>query len=132
MKTLFVIASVFISIIGFSQTEKAPCSGLPMAKPSVKATISTDEVVKSFETKLSEKLKKGTHSVVYKVFVDCNGTVTQATYQSGTFSETDQKEYETRILELVWKPAMHKDKTVNSIAFISMEIVNGKISVTVQ
>lgn len=132
MKTLLFITSVLFAFGSFSQTDSLVCSGLPMATPEVKASVSADEVAKFFQSSISEKLKKGTHTAVYKLFVDCNGDVTQATYQRGTFTEADQKVYSDKILTLKWKPATDKSKPVTSVAFVSIEIVNGKVTVVIQ
>lgn len=131
MKVLFLITSLLTFTTIYSQDEKISCTGLPVAKPAVKASISIADVTAKFQADLPANLKKGTHSAVYKIFVDCNGDVTQATYQSGTLSETDQKNYETKILALKWKPATNKSKPVTSVVFVSIEVVNGKVEVVI-
>jgi hypothetical protein len=132
MKTLLFIAAIALTTFGFAQSEKTTCAGLPIANPSVKASISVAEVAQKFESSVSEKLKKGTHSAVFKVLVDCNGNVTEVIYQRGTFTTLDQDDYKTKISALKWKPAMQKSKAVSSFVFLSLEIVNGKFTVIVQ
>ncbi len=133
MKTLFFIASIAISALGLAQPQKMEtCSGLPIANPSIKASISVAEVAQKFESTVSEKLKKGTHSAVFKVLIDCNGAVTEVIYQRGTFTGLDQEDYKSKIAALTWKPAQQKAKAVSSFAFLSIEIVNGKFTVIVQ
>lgn len=133
MKTFLFIVAISITALGFAQPEKMEtCEGLPIANPTVKASISISEITQNFESSISEKLKKGTHAAVYKVFVNCNGDVTDAIYQRGTFSESDQSAYQTKMLALKWKPAYQKSKAVNSIVFVSLEIVNGKVTVVIQ
>ena len=132
MKTLLFITALALTAVGFAQSEKVTCTGLPIANPSVKASISVAEVAQKFESTVSEKLKKGTHSAVFKVLVDCNGVVTEVIYQRGTFTGVDQDDYKSKISALIWKPAQQKTKAVSSFAFLSIEIVNGKFTVIVQ
>lgn len=133
MKTLFFIAFIALSTLGLAQPQKMEtCSGLPIANPTVKASISVSEVAQKFEANVSEKLKKGTHSAVFKVLIDCNGAVTEVIYQRGTFTGLDQEDYKSKISALTWKPAQQKEKNVSSFAFLSIEIVNGKFTVIVQ
>jgi hypothetical protein len=132
MKTLFFISAVVWTMFGFSQNEKMTCTGLPVARPDTKASISVEETIQKFESNLSEKLKKGTHSAVFKLVVDCNGDVTEVTYQRGTFSGLDQDEYKNQIASLKWKPAALKSKAVTSIVFVSIEIVNGRFTLVIQ
>jgi hypothetical protein len=117
MKTLLLITAIALTTFGFSQSEKPTCTGLPIANPSVKASISVAEVAQKFESTVSEKLKKGTHSAVFKVLVDCNGAVTEVIYQRGTFTGVDQDDYKSKISGLIWKPAMQKTKAVSSFVF---------------
>jgi hypothetical protein len=133
MKALLLIAAIALTTVGFAQPQKMEtCTGLPVANPSVKASISVEDITKMFELSVSEKLKKGTHSAVFKVLVDCNGKVTEVIYQRGTFTGLDQEEYKTKILDLTWKPAVQKTKPVSSFVFLSIEIVNGKFTVVIQ
>ncbi|MBI3135000.1 MAG: hypothetical protein HYZ14_10045 [Bacteroidetes bacterium] len=115
-----------------AQSQSTPCTGLPVAVPETPAVCETTDLVKYFEIRISEKLKKGTHSAVYKLVVDCNGSVTQAAYQRGTFSSEDQVSYQRELMSLTWKPASGKSKAVSSIVFVTLEIVNGKFTVVVQ
>jgi hypothetical protein len=132
MKILSFFILLLAGHVVLAQPEKTPCSGLPVAVPEVRAVSKTSDLGKYFETRVPEKLKKGTHAAVYKLIVDCNGTVTQIDYQRGTFSETDQSDYRTQIAELEWKPAQQKSKDVTSTVFVTLEIVNGKFTVIVQ
>lgn len=133
MKALLLIVAITLTTVGFGQPQKVEtCTGLPIANPSVKASISVAEVAQKFESSVSEKLKKGTHSAVFKVLVDCNGKVAEVIYQRGTFTGVDQEEYKTKISDLIWKPALQKTKTVSSFVFLSIEIVNGKFTVVIQ
>jgi hypothetical protein len=132
MKALLFITALALTTFGFAQSEKTTCTGLPIANPSVKASISVAEVAQKFESTVSEKLKKGTHSAVFKVLVDCNGAVTEVIYQRGTLTGLDQDDYKTKISALTWKPAMQKTKAVSSFVFLTIEIVNGKFTVIVQ
>jgi predicted Ser/Thr protein kinase len=132
MKIFILFTLLLTGHTMLAQSETPPCTGLPVAVPEMRAVCKTNDLARYFEVRNAEKLKKGTHSAVYKLTVDCNGTAIYAAFQRGTFSEEDQLNYENQIMELTWNPAQQKSEAVTSTVFITLEIVNGKFTVVVQ
>jgi len=104
---------------------------LPIAGADKKAAFD-GKIEKFFADNLSSDLKKGTHQAVFKLMVDCYGVVSKSTYQSGTFSESNQKLFLNLFLETKWKPATHQSANVTTFVFVTVDIVNGKVTVVVQ
>lgn len=133
MKTIAFLSLMLIAGVSLSQEEVKPCTGLPIAKPEVHAVCETTDLPAFFEQSLPQKLKAGTHAAVYKLTVDCHGTVTDVLYQRGTLDSKDQPVFADQLKALVWKPAQQKNVAVTSFVFVSLEIVNGRVtSVVVQ
>ncbi len=125
---LFLAFSLQLS----AQDTKQTCNDLPLADPEVRVSCITEDVTGVFKSVLTEKLKKGTHSAVFKFFVTCNGEVTNLSYQRGTIDSAAQGLFESEIKKLSWKPATHKSKQVTSVVFLTIEAVNGQITVSIR
>jgi hypothetical protein len=136
MKIFALVSVLLIGNAIFAQDVEPmlPCPGLPLANPEVHAVCMTADGVAYLEAKLPEKLKTGTHAAVYKLTVDCHGSVTTVHYERGTFTVGTEGEVflNQNMVGLTWKPAEHKSQTVTSIAFVTLEIVNGKVNIIVQ
>jgi len=85
-----------------------------------------------FSQNLPNELKKGTHSAVFKLLVDCYGLPSKPMYQSGSLTESNQKYFLDLLLTTKWKPAVDKFADVTTFVFITLEIVNGQVTVVVQ
>lgn len=132
MKILLTLLSFFTLTLAWGQSEPIPCNELPVAVPQTKATCKTSDLQAHFEKQIPDSMKRGEYNAVYKLFVDCAGTVKSVAYQRGSLSESDQKKMTEILTELSWNPAQDKGKPATSTVFITLEIVNGKCTVTVQ
>ena len=126
---------VFLFLVGLAKAQDTistrTCNQIPIANVEKKASFD-GKIEKLFSENLTDDLKKGTYKAVYKLMIDCYGTVSMSTYQSGTFSESSQRLFAELLFKSKWKPAMHKSVNVTSFVFVTADIVNGKVTVVMQ
>lgn len=132
MKTFFSFLLLVLSLQLSAQETKLMCNELPFADPEVRASCLTEDVIGAFKGVLTEKLKKGTHSAVFKFFVTCHGELTNLSYQRGTIDTATQSIFESEIKKLKWNPATQKSKPVTSVVFMTIEVVNSQITVSIR
>ncbi|MBL7899271.1 MAG: hypothetical protein JNJ99_12110 [Crocinitomicaceae bacterium] len=132
MKLFFSFLFLAFSLHLSAQETKQTCNDLPLADPEVRASCLTEDILSPFKGALTEKLKKGTHTAVFKFFVTCNGEVTNVAYQRGTVDSSTQSIFAAEINKLKWKPATHKSKQVTSVVFLTIEIVNAQITISIR
>jgi len=129
--SLFILLTL-VNIIDAQDTAVVrPCNQIPIANAETKASFD-GKIEKFVGDSLKSDLKRGTHSAVFKLMIDCNGIVSKITYQSGTFSESNQKLFIGLFSNSKWKPAIEKSVNVTSFVFVTINIVNSKSTVMVQ
>jgi hypothetical protein len=118
-----------ISISAFSQ-EETPCNQLPIALPEVKAKAPNADA--HFQENLPDSYSSSTFAHgVFKVLVNCDGTVKKVFYQDGSMEEADIAHFTEAIKEMDWTPAKEGGEDVRTNAFISLKINAGQATCAV-
>lgn len=123
---LFITLS-FIGFATFAQEEQ-PCGQIPVAKPEVKAEFNGD-LEAYLSGGLSEDSKTGSFTATFRMYVDCDGKVIKAKFESGDMNEADQKALLNLIYEMNFTPAQDKGRTVMSNYYITLESTNGQLKI---
>jgi len=129
--SLLILLTLVIFVDAQDTTSVLFCNQIPIAIAEKKASFD-GKIEKFVGDNLKSDLKKGTHSAVFKLMIDCNGIVSKTTYQSGSFSESNQTLFIDLFLKSKWKPASDKSANVTTFVFVTVDIVNGKVAVVVQ
>jgi len=131
-KYLLVMLGLLFNIFVSAQENEKWCNELPHARPE-KAAIFSGDVTAYFANQLLPEHKKGNHSAVFKLVVNCKGEAENIVYQDGSLLDKDKGYFADLIKAMVWKPAFNKSgKEISSIVFITIKIANGTLEVLIQ
>lgn len=130
LKWILILIFGVIFSSAHAQSDTTQCNELPLARPDVKATCTTN-LMDYFQKNIPANLEKGEYQVIYKLSIDCHGTVTSVKFQNGSVTEENQNEFAKNLQSHNWKPALDKGKNVTSIVFIQLSFTNGQCEVMV-
>lgn len=131
MKNWVLLFALLVSVVSFSQTEETPCSTIPVARPEIKAGTDLSKLNTEVKNNLSTQVKKGEHSVTFKLIIDCKGAVSKTQYHSGSLTETEASFVKSILEKTTWTPAQNKGVNVTSTLFVTVKITNGKPEVSI-
>ena len=124
---LLIFGVIFSSV--YAQSDTTRCNELPLARPEVKATCTTN-LSDYFQKIMPSNLEKGEYLATFKLTIDCHGAVTSVKFQNGSVTEENQTDFSKNLQTTMWKPALDKGKNVTSIVFIQLNFTNGQCTVT--
>ena len=129
---LILSTLVFISsFAGFAQSGDTLCNQLPLTRVE-KVASDNGAISKSIAKNLPSSLKKGKHSGVFKIVVDCNGVGADVKFQRGDLTSLEQSQLIDWMIPTMWIAAVDKGKPVTSMVFVTVNIEDGKVDVIVQ
>jgi len=128
IKSLSIIALVFMSTWSFSQDDIKPCGQLPYAVPTVKAVCEND-IQKILSDSLPTLFKeKGKYESTFKLLVDCNGRIDMVIYKNGNLDTEQQKHFLLLFNDLKdWKAGQVKEVDVSTTVYFTVNIVNRQL-----
>lgn len=129
MKLFSFLIVCALSLSSFSQDQA--CGQVPMGNVDVKASAKT-KIAGQIEKNIDDQLKSRDYQAVFKLLVDCKGTVVKCSMQSGDMLSAEVKGIEEIILKSKWNPAYIGQESVNSMVFLTLNLKKGKAELLIQ
>lgn len=131
MKLIFSVFVLASTLFSFAQGGDTLCNQLPLTRVE-KVASDNGAIVKTLTRNLPSSLKKGKHSGIFKIIVDCNGVGAEVRFERGDLTSLEQTQLIDWIIPTQWIPAVDKGNQVTSMVFLTVTIEEGKVEVIVQ